>query len=305
MSAPTGTQYTLSLGGQQAVVTEMGAGLRSYAVDGRELVTSFAESTRPQGCQGQQLMPWPNRIRDGKWSLDGADFQLPVNEPERGNAIHGLVKDRMWTLVDQAPEHVTQRLLLEPEQGWPGTLELLLTHQLSEAGLGVEVTARNLGTAAAPFGYAAHPYLLPPDPQVALDECVLVLPFAQRLESDERLLPVALHDVAGTTFDRRGPLPVAGLELDTAFTSPVLADGQWQAQLAGGDSRTVLWASPELGWVQVYTPGDRASIAVEPMTVGPDAYNPGPTHDDLVLLQPGESFACHWGLRRELVLPAA
>ncbi|MEL4505693.1 aldose 1-epimerase family protein [Luteococcus sp. H138] len=301
MSTPTGTQHVLTLGGQRAVVTELGAGLRSYAVDGRELVTSFSEDSSPEGCQGQQLMPWPNRIRDGKWSLVGTDYQLPVNEPERGNAIHGLVKDLLWTTVEQGDEHLTQRLLLEPSDGWPGTLELLVTHQLSEAGLGIEVTARNLGESAAPFGYAAHPYLLPPDGEESVDDDLLVLPFARRLESDDRLLPVQLHDVAGTVFDRRGPLPVAGLELDTAFTTAVVADGKWQAVLQGESFRTVLWAGEEMDWLQVYTPGDRCSIAIEPMTVGPDAYNPGPTHDDLVLLQPGESFSCRWGLRSEAV----
>lgn len=298
MTAPTGAQYTLTLGSQEAVVTEMGAGLRSYRVDGVEVVTTFAEDQWPEGCQGQQLMPWPNRIRDGRWVLDGIEQQLEVNEPERGNAIHGLVKERMWTLVEQDDDHVTQRVLLEPEPGWPGTLELLVTHQLSEAGLAVEVQARNLGAAPIPFGYAAHPYLLPPDGS-SVDDCSLFLPFASRLEVDERLLPVALRDVAGTLFDRRNDSPLAGLELDTAFTECQLDGPRWEARLVGTRHRTVLWGDETMGWVQVYTPGDRASVAVEPMTVGPDAFNEGPTHDDLVVLAPGERFTCRWGLRLE------
>ncbi|MDN5563349.1 MULTISPECIES: aldose 1-epimerase family protein [Luteococcus] len=301
MNAPTGAQYTLTLGDQRATITEMGAGLRAYRVAGTDVVTTFDEIQLPDGCQGQQLMPWPNRIRDGKWQLDGTEHQLEVNEPERGNAIHGLVRDRMWTLVELGEDHLTQRLLLEPEQGWPGTLELLVTHQLSAAGLGIEVTARNLGTTAAPFGYAAHPYLLPPDGSAGVDQCSLFLPFASRLEVDGRLLPVGLRDVAGTPFDRRHDGALDALELDTAFTAPRLAEGRWEASLSAGSSRTVVWGDQTMGWVQVYTPGDRASVAVEPMTVGPDAFNDGPTHADLVLLAPGETVTCRWGLRHEVL----
>ena len=43
-------------------------------------------------------------------------------------------------------------------------------------------------------------------------------------------------------------------------------------------------------WVQVFTGGPYRdwSVAVEPMTCGPDAFNAGPTHDDLIVLEPGE-----------------
>ena len=53
-----------------------------------------------------------------------------------------------------------------------------------------------------------------------------------------------------------------------------------------------------MGWIQVFTGDDRRdlSLAVEPMTCGPDAFNEGPTHDGMITLDPGASHACVWGI---------
>ena len=70
-SLPTGAQHEISLGDQVAVVTEMGATLRSYDVAGRAVLDPFAQDRRPDGGRGQLLAPWPNRIRDGRYTLRG------------------------------------------------------------------------------------------------------------------------------------------------------------------------------------------------------------------------------------------
>lgn len=305
--SPTGIQHVLVHDKQLAVVSELGATLRSYAVDGRDVIVGFGEEASPFSGQGQQLAPWPNRIQDGHWAFDGHDHQLALSEPERGNAIHGLVRWLPWTTLAKTVDMVSQRVLLAPQPGWPEPLELVITHRLGNQGLQVDVAARNLGENPVPFGYAAHPYLLAPDEGLELDRARLRLPFEEYLETDQRLLPVALHPVAGSDVNLRDGAELAGRELDTAFTSPSgsTAGGSdgWQAELLGGRHRTVLWADKGMGWVQVYTPGDRESVAVEPMSIGPDAFNAGPTHHDLTVLAPGGTTRCRWGLRRE-ALPA-
>ncbi|WP_420175487.1 aldose 1-epimerase family protein [Luteococcus sp. OSA5] len=299
MTAPTGAQYTLTLDDQEAVVTELGATLRSYRVQGRNLVSSFEETHSPLGCQGQHMMPWPNRIRDGRWVHDGVQLQLPLSEPERNNAIHGLVCWVPWTTVAVDETSITQRYLLHPQPGWPGVVELQLTHALGSEGLRVEVQATNVGEVGVPFGYGAHPYLVAPGQ--ALGECTLQVPFEQLLSVDARLLPVELLDVEGSVADLRTARLLAGIGLDTAFTRAQRHDGRWQVVLSGAEHRTVLWGDEKLPWLQLYTPGGGRTIAVEPMSCGPDAFNPGPTHADLVQLAPGEQFRCSWGLQDQTV----
>jgi aldose 1-epimerase len=62
---PTGAQYEIRSEDCAAVITELGATLRSVQIGGRDIVHGFAADQSPSGGRGQQLLPWPNRIRDG------------------------------------------------------------------------------------------------------------------------------------------------------------------------------------------------------------------------------------------------
>ncbi|GAA2103310.1 aldose 1-epimerase family protein [Microlunatus panaciterrae] len=297
MTTPTGEQYEIRSGNKVAVVTEVGATLRSFTVDGHEVVRGFSENEMVHMGRGQQLLPWPNRIRDGVYTFAGEQHQLALSEPERHNAIHGLVRWVPWTLVSRSESSVTQQVRVYPQQGWPGIVEATITHSVDEAGLRVDVQASNLGTEPTPFGYAAHPYLTAGESTV--DELAVRLPADRYLEVDERLLPIAIHPVDGTVFDLRAGDPLGQLNLDTAFTGLQADDGRWRVTLSLGQRTTTLWADEAYTWLQVFTGGDsrQMSVAVEPMTCGPDAFNEGPTADGVIVLAPGQSFAASWGIQ--------
>lgn len=297
MTNPTGEQYEISSGEHRAVIAEVGATLRTYRVEGRDVVRGFGADETPFRGRGQQLLPWPNRIRDGRYVFDGDTQQLALTEPERHNAIHGLVRHVPWTLVEHGADRISQTVRVYPQPGWPDVIETTIAHSISADGLLVEVTATNIGEVPIPFGYAAHPYLTVGERVV--DEVSVTVPAARYLEVDERLLPVELRNVTGTGNDLRRGGPLGEVNLDTAFTDLIAEDGRWTVRLELGERWAELWGEAKFGWIQVYTGADRRdlSIAVEPMTCGPDAFNPGVTHDDVIVLQPGDSFAGSWGIR--------
>jgi aldose 1-epimerase len=296
---PTGEQYEIVSGGHRAVVTEVGATLRSYSVDGVNVVRGFGEHESPRGGQGQNLLPWPNRIRDGKYTFAGKSQQLWLSEPARHNASHGLVRYVPWVLVDRTPDSVTNRVRVFPQPGWPGWLEATVTHAVSTEGLTVTMSATNIGDGDVPFGYAAHPYLTVGEETV--DDVDVRVPAAAYLEVDpDRLLPIRVAPVDGTDLDLRDGTTLGSRNLDSALTDLARdADGRWRVTLTRGDRTAELWGDESMAWVQVFTGGpyrDR-SVAVEPMTCGPDAYNEGPTHDDLIVLAPGDTCTGRWGVR--------
>ena len=295
--APTGEQYEIASGGHRAVVTEVGATLRSYTKDGVDVVRGFAEHESPRGGQGQNLLPWPNRIRDGKYTFAGKTQQLPLSEPARHNASNGLVRYLLWTLADRTPDSVTNRVRVFPQPGWPGWLEATVTHAVSAGGLTVTVSATNIGDRDVPFGYAAHPYLSVGEAQV--DDVAVTVPASSYLEVDDRLLPVKISPVEGTEADLRGGAPLGTTVLDTAFTDLIRdEDGRWRVKLALGERQAELWGDTTMTWIQVFTGEHRRDIAlaVEPMTCGPDAFNEGPTHDGMMVLAPGKSYTGRWGI---------
>jgi len=290
---PTGEQLTISHGAWSATITEVGATLRTLTVNGRNAVFPFSEDSVPFSCQGQQLMPWPNRIRDGRYTWDGTDQQLPINEIDRNTALHGLVFNVPWRTVEHTDAKLVQSVVVYEQPGWPGVVECTVTHELGADGLTVTVGATNRGADAIPFGYAAHPYLSTGEQQI--DDVEITLPASQYLVVDaERLLPIEIADVTGTPYDLRGGKPLGDVVLDTAFTG--LPDG-WEVVLRHGDAETVMWGDQTMTWIQVHTSGGRDMLAVEPMTCGPDTFNEGPTHADLITLEPGASWTGAWGIR--------
>jgi aldose 1-epimerase len=294
---PTGEQYEIISGPHRAVVTEVGATLRSFSVESRDVVRGFRVDDMSRAGRGQHLIPWPNRIRDGRYVFNGVTQQLGLTEPARNNASHGLVRYVPWVLVDKKVDSVTSRVRIHPQPGWPGTLEAMITHQVSADGLTVTVEATNIGAVELPFGYGAHPYLTVGETTV--DDVSITVPAGSYLEVDDRLLPTKISPVDGTLYDLR-PGPVLGsTSLDTAMTDLVRdPDGRWRVRLVLGERYAELWGDEAMKWTQIFTGGPNRdwSIAVEPMTCGPDAFNAGPTHGDLKVLAPGETFVGQWGI---------
>lgn len=294
---PTGDQYEISAGGRLAVVTEVGATLRSYAVGGREVVRGFGAAEVISGGRGQQLLPWPNRIRDGRYTFEGTAQQLALSEPDRHNAIHGLVRHIAWQLVAHTADRVEQRARVYPQSGWPGAIEARIVHSVGDDGVVTEVAVTNIGAGPVPFGYAAHPYLTVGEDTV--DDVVITVPAERYLAVDERLLPVDLLLVEGRDEDLRTSAPLGDRRFDTALTGLARGtDGRWRARIERGDRWAELRAGDGLDWIQVFTGNDRRdlSIALEPMTCGPNAFNPGPTHDGMIVLAPGASRSWVWSI---------
>lgn len=296
--SPTGAQWTIAAGAHRATIVEVGGGIREYIRDGVPILDGYGGHELPPRCPGQVLAPWPNRIGDGRYTWDGSERTLPLDEVERRNAIHGLTRWLPWRRVDHTPETVTVACTLAPQPGYPHALELVTRWAVGPDGLRVDHTAANLGSLPAPFGLGVHPYLRVGD--ALLSALTLRLPAATRLLVDDRLLPVGSEPVDGTPYDFRTPRPI-DVPLDTAFGDLERdADGLARVVLADDSGHGVeVWMDQAFGWTQVYSGGilpdvPVRSIAIEPMTCPPDAFRSGV---DVVRLAGGERWRGSWGVR--------
>lgn len=283
-------------------VVEVGGGLRSYQVDGVDVVAGYEHDEVCRAGRGQLLMPWPNRIRDGRYTFAGAEHQLALTEPPRGNASHGLVRWAPWVLDHHEGRSLAVHTRLHPQPGWDGVLDLTATYVLDAHGLQVTTSATNVGTTTVPFGCGAHPYVALGDTPLAQVE--LTVPAAREVLVDDRLIPLDTRDVA-PELDFREGRALGTVALDTAYTDLERdpTTGRWEVRVAGLQSigEVTVWGDEAFGWAQVFTAqgadtgvaGPRG-IAVEPMTCPANAFNSG---DGLVVLAPGESWTGTWGLR--------
>jgi len=295
--AEPGVQIDIAHGEQRVSVVGLGGGLRSYAAAGRPLLDGFPPGERPTSGRGQMLAPWPNRIENGSYEFDGRLLQLPLTEPEHGNAIHGLVRNADWNVVDAEPDRVLFDYVLEPQPGYPFTLGLSVEYVLSDAGLTVRTTAWNLGRERCPYGSGQHPYLTL---GMRIDGLRLQVPAESVLISNERGLPIRSESVDGTQYDFRVGRAVGGTVLDNGYTD-LERDGHGLARVRLDDANgpgVSLWVDESYPYVMVFT-GDplpdvaRRSLAVEPMTCPPNAFRTG---ESLIRLEPDESTASTWGI---------
>jgi aldose 1-epimerase len=297
MSNPSGEQFEIAYEEQRVVVVEVGGGLRTYSVGGRDVVDGYGADEMATGGRGQLLIPWPNRLQDGSYEFDGGRHQLPVTEPERSNAIHGLVRWLPWHVREHEAHRAVLGIVLHPQPGYPYSLELEIEYELSARGLTVRTNATNIGVARCPYGSGAHPYLTLGTETV--DDVLLRVPARTVLRSDERGIPVGTVAVDGTELDFRAARRIGAAKLDHGYTDLERDDAgvaRVTVEASAGSGRT-LWVDAGYPYVMVFT-GDissvrRRALAVEPMTCPPNAFRSG---EALVVLQPGESHTATWGL---------
>jgi aldose 1-epimerase len=297
---PSGAQHQISHADQHVVVVEVGGGLRAYETAGGPLLDRYEEYEQCSGGRGQPLIPWPNRLRDGRYEFAGSGYQLALTEPKAHNAIHGLVRWANWTVGGRAEDRIVMEHVLYPQTGWPGVLQIAIEYALGDDGLSVTTTATNIGAIALPYGAGQHPYLTLGSESI--DSLTLQVPARTYLESDERGIPTGVHDVEGTLLDFTTPRQVGAAQLDTGYTDLIReADGYARVRLATADGarRATLWLDSSYGYVMVFT-GDtlapsarRRGLAVEPMTCAPNAFASGA---GLVELAPGDSHRASWGI---------
>jgi aldose 1-epimerase len=269
VAAASGEQIEIAHAEQRAVIVEVGGGLRTYTAGGNALLDGYDAGEMSSSGRGQVL-------------------------------IHGLVRWASWTVAEREPHRVVMEHMLHPRPGYPFSLLLAIEYQLSEDGLRVQTTATNRGPAACPFGSGAHPYLTVGTETV--DAVTLRVPGRTVLSSDERGIPVGVGSVDGTACDFRRPRPIGDVKLDTAFTNLERdEDGLARVELRNPrDGRGLtLWVDESYPYLMVFS-GDplpdvaRRSLAVEPMTCPPNAFQTGV---DLIRLEPGRSFTSTWGIR--------
>ena len=299
---PSGEQIAIAHGDERAVITEVGATLRTFVKGGLGVIEGFAGDEVPTGARGQVLYPWPNRIGVGEWSFSDRTARPTIDDAAHATAIHGLVRWRPFRIDSVNQNRCALTLLLHPTPDFPFLSEINVTYHLGKLGLTVTTTVTNRDDVPIPFGVGFHPYLAVTTPTI--EGAQLEVPASSYVAMNDRQLPTGeILPVAGHAFDFTQRKSLSGHELDVTFTE-LRRDDSGLATVVLADSagsEIELSVDRNFPYIQVYT-GDhlghgrrRTSVAVEPMTCPPDALRSG---KDVVVLEPGQHWAGSWRLRR-------
>ena len=302
---------TLSHGNQRAVVSPYGAALRRYYLieaDGSEtdIVWGYGSPDDKKGGQGDVLIPFPSRIRGGRYEFEGKTYQLPLNDKAGGNAIHGFLREVKWDFTRENDMEVFFHARIRADEyadkGYPFSLDVTVNYDLMETGLTVDFEIQNVGDSAAPVGVGFHPYFVVGTETV--DGVEAQIPARKYLEFEKTLVPTGnLLPVEGSDLDFRGLRQIGDTVIDNCFTDLIRNEqGLASATLHHPETGRLVrvWADSNFPYLVVFTgdtipaPHNRRALAIEPQTCATDAFN----RPDwgLKVLQPGERFEGEWGV---------
>lgn len=276
----------ITCGGARATVDPVGATLTGLWLDDEPILAGPGRVAPELGHHGAVLTPWPNRLAHGSYAFAGRTYQLPINDPAYGHALHGLAFDQPWELESRSTSSIAFSRVVGGVDGYPFPVRVSVTYTVTATGLQCDVAWVNVGDQAAPFGIGFHPYFRPgPSP---LADWILRLGAASYLEADPRTaLPARLRPVDGSGFDFR-----QGRALGPDRFSVAMASAQDITLSDPAGLTLAIRTSPAFRWVQVFS-GDRTGVGIEPQTCPPNAFVTG---TDLIVLQPGEYGSAAWSV---------
>jgi aldose 1-epimerase len=226
------------------------------------------------------LVPYVNRIRDGRFTFRGREIRLQPNMPGDPSPLHGQGWLNPWTIERQDPASTALTYRHDPGE-WPWSYEAREEFTLDGGGLSARLTCRNTSSEPMPCGLGFHPYF-PCGPETRIDakvDCAWTV--------DENVLPVAKVPAEGR-YDLNDRL-VCGQSLDNGF-------GGWNGEARMSDpdwSHDLRLSSPEAKFFQLYSPPGGAIFVAEPVTHANAALNaPESEWPELGMrvLDPGESM---------------
>ena len=266
-----------------------GADLTYLVLGGKTLI-------KPRGfdkAENPWLFPFPNRLSDGKYSFEGRDYQFPHNDYGRPNALHGFVLEQAFSLKERGENEAQAWATLSYRYDgslvyYPFPFDIAIKYILTADELKVDIKVVNTGNTSLPAGLGWHPYF---DLPSGKDTASMRLPGCQEIEINELMIPTGKKHPSNC-FDAYNGLK--GVGLDTCFEVNEKNQTNAVGLSAGDDYEISIWQDAAHEFIQVYTPDDGKSIAIEPMTCGIDAFN---TREGLKVLNPHENWEVSCGVK--------
>ena len=243
------------------------------------------------------LAPFPNRLKDGRYRVGEEVYQFPLNEGERGNALHGFVMDKPFEVVKEADGRMELAYYYGghlPYYPFPFVMRVVYA-MTSPAGFEVSLELENTGAQPMPAGLGWHPYF---QLGVPINSVILKLPPVSKIEVDARMIPTGEKSIF-SGFQSPEKIDQAQFDMGFLLQEP---SARTEVSLQLETYQLRYWQESAFPFLQVFIPPARQSIALEPMTCNIDAFNNG---EGLRMLEPGERLGGKAGISEIIPLSFA
>ena len=262
----------------------LGASIQELTLNRIAIIQDLAPLSYKNTYASSILFPFANRIKDGKYSFNGKEYQFDINQKEENNALHGLVYNKVFKVLQKEASESAATVTLEYTEknksiGFPFTYRIALKYIFTENNLSLIVSIKNTDSEAFPFTIGWHPYFVSEN----LQKSSLVFDSDQKLIIGERNITSGVEKIAPEEqFD------IEDKQLDDCWIL---------------NSKNVLFKTPKYqlkitssakeNFLQAYTPPKENTIAIEPTTGVSDSFN---NKIGLEILNSNEVYTVRWDL---------
>lgn len=282
------------------VIPELGGMLQELALSNKSklynIIDNYSDTDdffANQRYKSSLLIPFPNRVNNGSYQYHGNNYQLEISDLENNHALHGFIHNRPFIIENEdiTSDSISVTLYYRYKgeiKGYPFPFDVRIRYSLNTEGFEFFGEIVNKGNHDIPMGMGWHPYF---KIGKTVDSLMLELPDSQQIYTDNRKIPTGeLSD--DIIFSK--PSRIGSAEIDNGYK--VEEQNKAKICLSSSEVSIVVWQETGLGkfnYLQIYIPPDRNSIAIEPSTCSPDAFNNG---NGLVILEPSAVLSAQSGV---------
>jgi aldose 1-epimerase len=271
-----------------SVLPTNGAAISSLILNYKTVIKfPLFENDLVKGYPSALLFPFPNRVRDGKYTFEGIDYQLSRNETGRGHALHGFVSNEVFNIVDEKRNAVTLRYIYYGGvEGYPFPFEMDVTYSIvRKHTFRLSYNITNTGSTTMPCGFGWHPYFSLQDKKVG--DLEVSIPEHYTFEVDDSTIPFQTKESKTQHINEGKSISLKNEILDDVYK---VANQTGFAETKLSDNELALTIRQQVGkgllnYIVLYTPPSRSSIAIESQTSNINAFN---SEDGLVVLAAGK-----------------
>lgn len=227
------------------------------------------ENFEANGFKSGKMSPFACRLNKGKYSFANTDYTIDkfyLGE----HAIHGILYDASFAIISTSITEAAAAITLRhdyvgEDAGFPFKYSIEIEWQLKRDNLvKVQTTVINNTTQIIPMADGWHPYFML---GTSIDDCLLSFTCKGQLEYDADLLPTGKL-ISAHAFDK-GKL-LNGIALDNGY---LMHEKENFCTIENAMYKLIVTPINNYPYLQLYTPPDRKSIAIENLSGAPDCFN--------------------------------
>lgn len=262
-----------------------GASLQELTLNGHAIIQDLPPLTYDTTYASSILFPFANRIKDGAYTFNNKNYQFDPNQKEENNALHGLVYNKTFNVLELNAEIDSATIILEyvennESKGFPYTFSIQLKYVFKNDSISLSFDVNNTSSKAFPFTLGWHPYFI----SASLRDSTLSFDSNKKIVLGDRNITTGIEDIKPVET-----IKIKDQQLDDCW---ILNSDKVVFNTPKYD--LIFGASGDNNFLQAYTPPRANTIAIEPTTGVSDSFN---NNIGLQILPAKDSYNITWDLK--------